>query len=314
LEDPEKCLDLDFCKREGIVVRRRQNPGGAIWGPGGSAIIGIYMDTDLPWVPLKRVDDAFRITLTRLAEVMGRLFGIDAVYRPLNDVEVEGRKLVPTSARLEKGILTMRLLVNVVPTNPEILKLAMRTPPEKVQDKRIKDVGARFTCLQNEVGREIRAPELESVATETVKGVLGKDVALVPGELTELERRYGEEYQEKYASDAWLFANSERMRFRTIPPGALKREGRHKAPAGLIRVTLLILNHLMKDLIITGDFHPSPNDVLQDMEASLRGKPCDPAVVEEQIRKIFERPDVEIAGTRVEDFVAAFERAFDQGL
>lgn len=35
LEDPEKSLDLDYCRQENIVVRRRQNPGGAIWGPAG---------------------------------------------------------------------------------------------------------------------------------------------------------------------------------------------------------------------------------------------------------------------------------------
>ena len=29
LEDPEKSLDLDYCRREKIVVRRRQNAGGS---------------------------------------------------------------------------------------------------------------------------------------------------------------------------------------------------------------------------------------------------------------------------------------------
>ncbi len=311
VDDPEKSLDLAFCRKERIVVRRRQNGGGAIYGPDGGVFIVLYLDTRLPWVPVKTIEQAFPTVLTALAGTIRELFGIEAVYRPVNDVEVEGRKLVPTSARLEKGILTMRLLVNVVPTDPNVLKNAIITPPEKVQDKKIKDPGARFTCLEKEAGRRISPSELERLAAETVEKIFGTDIALVPAELTDIERGYAMEYQKQYTSDQWFYANSERTRFKTIPTGTVKSEGRHKAPAGLIRVTLLVRNRLMEDLIITGDFHPSPMGVLKEMEDVLRGSPCGPDIVEEKIGSVLKRPDVEIAGTTVRDFVAAFQKAFE---
>jgi len=310
LDDPEKSLDLEYCRKEGIVVRRRQNAGGAVWGPDGGALIVLYVDTELPWVPLKTVKEAFGVTLNRLAESVRELFTIEAVYRPLNDVEVEGRKLIATSARLEKEILTMRLLVNVVPTDLDILKNAIITPPEKIQDKKIKDPGARFTCLENEAGRKVSHSDLLTLTIKTVEKVFGKDVHLVPGELSVLEKEYSAQYQEKYISDEWFYANSERMRFKEIPPDALKYEGRHKAPAGLIRVTLLIVNSRIHDLIITGDFHPSPYQVLRDMEDVMRGKECNTEVIGDEIRRIFDRPDVEIAETEVKDFLGAFSKAF----
>jgi len=310
-EDPEKSLDLDYCRKEGITVRRRVNPGGSIWGADGGAILVLYLDTRLPWVPLKNVKDGFGITLTRLAEAVSGLFHIDARYRPLNDVEVDGRKLIATSAKLEKDILTMRLLINVAPTNPDIMKRAIKIPPEKMQDKQIKDVGARFTCLDAEAGRSIGVSDLQMLAQKTIEGVFGGKAALVSGDLSDEEKRYAAEYQEKYTSDAWFFENSERLRFKDIPPGARTVEGRHKAPAGLIRVTLLVLENTIHDIIITGDFHPSPYGVLKEMEDSLRGKACGMETVEAELNRIFSKPEVEIAGTEAADFASAFARAFE---
>jgi lipoate-protein ligase A len=312
LEDPEKCLDLDYCRKEKIVVRRRQNAGGAILGPDGAALIVINVDTKLPWVPLKTVKDAFRITLTNVADAVRELFNIEAVYRPLNDVEVEGRKLIATSARLEKDILTVRLLINVVPTNPDILTKAIRAPIEKTQDKKIKDAGARFTCLEKETGRKITISDLAAITNETVEKVFGKEVKLASGELSTLERGYAAEYQRNYTSDEWFYTNSERMRFKEIPSDAVKTEARLKAPAGLIRVTLLVRQNKIHDLIITGDFHPSPYQVLRDMEDALRGQEVNTRALQGTIRQIFDRPDVEIAGVEVTDFVQAFTKAFHQ--
>lgn len=310
LDDPEKSLDLEYCKRKGIIVRRRHNGGGAIWGPDGGALIVLYVDTRLPWIPVKTVGEAFPVVLTSLAEAVHELFEVAAVYRPVNDVEVEGRKLIPTSARLENDILTMRLLVNVVSSDPVTLKNAIITPPEKIQDKKIKDPGARFTCLENEAGRKISHSDLLALTSKTVEKVFGSGVELVPGELIDLEKEYAAQYQEKYISDEWFYANSERMRFKNIPADAVKCEGRHKAPAGLIRVTLLVSGNTMRDIIITGDFHPSPYGVLKEMENALRGEKCRREIVEAKIGEVFKRPDVEIAGTDVSDFAAAFARAF----
>jgi len=312
LDDPEKSLDLDYCKREEIIVRRRQNTGGAILGPKGAALIGLYIDTVLPWVPMKTIKDAFYITLTNLADTFRELFNINAVYRPLNDVEIEGRKLVPTSARLEKNILTMRLVVNVAPTDREIMAKAIKTPIEKMKDKKIKDVGARFTCLESEVGRKIEYVELVEITKRTVKKIFGKEIELIPDGLTELEKKYAEESQTKYTSNEWFYANSESMRFKKIPEGAIKVYGVHKAPAGLIRVTVLISKNKIYDLIITGDFHPTPYQVLRDMEDVLRGNECNIEVVRKGVKQIFDRSDVEIAGTEIQDFVEPFVKVFNQ--
>ncbi len=309
LDDAEKAIDLDFCREHNIVVRRRQNTGGAIFGPKRSAFLCLYLIPQSLSLPLTNISDAFRITLEGLAEAINQKWGIDAVYRPLNDLQVQGRKLVPSSARLEKGILTMRLMVNVVKTNRTTLDLAIRTIAEKIQDKEIKRLGQRFTCLESEIGHRPKQSELEDMALLAIRKIFADDVKLVGAPLTAKELKYSREYERKFNSEEFLYGNSERVRFKNAPPQAIKSEGRHKAVAGLVRVTLLKLNGKIFDLIITGDFHPSPYGVVGDIEDALRGKECDLEVVRSELEKIYARDDVEMAGIDIDDFMMSFEKA-----
>ena len=152
-------------------------------------MIVFYLDTGEPWVPLKSVKEAFQKGLPELAASLSRLFSIPAVYRPLNDVEVKGRKLVATSARLENGILTLRYVINLVPTDRDILNRAIRMPPEKIQDKKIKETGARFTCLEAETGRKISGADLDGLLVEVVERTFGPALHLKPGELTDIGKK-----------------------------------------------------------------------------------------------------------------------------
>ncbi|MHA1108944.1 MAG: lipoate--protein ligase family protein, partial [Alphaproteobacteria bacterium] len=93
-EDPEQVLDVEFCRERGIDFRRRVNGGGAIYAGSGSAFLVLFLKTDHERVP-KNAADAFPQVLTNIAEVFERRYGFPARYRPLNDIEVEGRKLVP---------------------------------------------------------------------------------------------------------------------------------------------------------------------------------------------------------------------------
>jgi lipoate-protein ligase A len=313
LDDPEKTIDLEYCLVHHILVRRRPNTGGAVLGPKGGAFLCFYLNPLQLGLPLTNIREAFRISLTGIAEAIEELWGIPARYRPLNDVEVEGRKVVPSSARLEKGILSLRLLINVVNTDRETLRQAIKTIPEKVKDKKIKDLGQRFTCLEDEIGRRIIPSDLEALAKLTVDKIFGGEFVLRPGALSLQEERYFTESQDKFNSEEWFFGNSERLRFKNIPADAAKSEGCQKAVAGLIRVTLLTRAGLIHDLIITGDFHPSPYGVIKDMEDALRGAECSLEVVRRKLEAIYARPGVEMAGVEIQDFLAAFTKAFDQG-
>jgi len=240
---------------------------------------------------------------------MKEQFNIDAKYRPLNDIEIKGRKIVPTSARLENGILTMRLMINVVPANLDIMRNAIVMPPEKIKDKPIKDVGKRFTCLEQEANRKIIDTDIINMASGTIEKVFGDTLGIKPGELTEIEKSYASKYQKKYTSDEWLFENSPKLRFKEIPENAVTIETRHKSTAGLINLTLLIEKEKIYDLIITGDFHPSPITILKDIENELRGCAFEIDDIRKKIDPIYHRANVEIPRTTLDDFITPFKKA-----
>src|SRR4030042_6222659 len=111
LDDPEKAIDLDFCGRNGVVVRPRNTTGGTIYRAKGSAVICYYLRASDPSLP-QTIGEAFPRFLDDFADAARQLFGFPAKYRPLNDVEVEGRKLMPSSCKIERETLVLRLVVH----------------------------------------------------------------------------------------------------------------------------------------------------------------------------------------------------------
>ncbi len=310
LDDPEKAIDLDFCRRRGIIVLRRNTTGGTIYAGKGSALICYYLRLSEPGVP-KTIGEAFPKLLGDFAQGAREIFGFPAQYRPLNDVEVEGRKLMPTSCKIERGTMVLRVVLNVKPQNVEITSQAILLPPEKVQDKTLKTMETRFTYLEREAGREVSSEDLELYVRRVVQLSFG-DVLLTPEGMNDPEREYCQEFAEKYSRESWFLANSESLRFQTIPPGVRRGEKRVKAPAGLIRAVVLKKEGWVHDLILTGDFHPRPTTILADMEASLRGAPARTEEIARRIRAFYGQPGVEISGTTPEDFISAVTGALEE--
>jgi lipoate-protein ligase A len=158
-EDPQQVLDLAFCCSNNVLTRRRVNGGGAIYAGKGSAFLALYLPTSVRGVP-PTAAIAFPTILGHVAESLREVFGLSASYRPLNDVEIDGRKLVATSLKIEGGVLTFRILLNIKAINTEIAAQAMPLAPEKTRDKKHKDLGSRYTFLEKELDRPITHEEL----------------------------------------------------------------------------------------------------------------------------------------------------------
>ncbi len=303
LDDPEKAIDLDFCRRNGIIVRRRNTTGGTIYTAKGSGVICYYLRASGPSLP-QTIGEAFPRILGDFAEAARQLFGFPAKYRPLNDVEVEGRKLMPSSCKIERETLVFRLVLNVKPQNIDVTSKAILLSPEKVQDKALKTVEERLTHLEREAGRKISLQDLENYVRKTVQLSFG-EMDLISGEMNQVEREYKQEFRDRYSKESWFLANSETYRFKKISPEAKRGEKRVKAVAGLIRAVVLSRENKISDIIITGDFHPRPHTVLAEMEAVLRGAPAQADEIKKRIEEVCRRPGVEISGTTPEDFINA---------
>ena len=309
-EDPEQVLDLDFCRSNDIDFRRRVNGGGAIYTGTGSAFMVYFVPTTHPDVP-ETTAEAFPKILTAFAETLSKQFGFPAEYRPLNDVQVEGRKLVPTSLKIENGVMTFRFVVNVKEMNTAFAGAAMPMPPEKVQDKVNKDLQSRFTCLEREAGRCISAGDLEQMARIAVAHTFGEPT-LEFGQLTDVERTYAEEFRSVYDNDEWLFGKSERNRFRAdTQPDDTVGYGREKAVGGMLWATLVVRNGKVLHAILNGDWHPRPIGSVGWLEDALKGVDATQESVRKTITSFMQRDDVEFASVEIDDLMAAFGKALN---
>ena len=307
-EDPEQSLDLEFCRDNSIDFRRRLNGGGAIYAGTGSALLVLTLPTSHAEVP-ETSAEAFPRVLTSVAEVFARRYGFAAEYRPLNDIQVEGRKLVPTSLKIENGVMTFRIVINLKPIDTELAGRAMPMPPEKVADKELKDLTSRFTWLEREAEREITEAELEAFTLDCIARAFGETDMERTG-LTESEHRYAETFRAEYESETWLFGKSEHNRFAGIvSPGDSVGRGRVKAVGGMIRATLAVRDGTVLRAIVNGDWHPRPTESIAWLEDALAGTKATPEALAECAEQLLARPGVEFAGVEAGDLAAALEKA-----
>ena len=309
-EDPEQALDLDFCRENGIIFRRRPNGGGPIYAGAGSAFLVYFLPTSHAEVP-ETTTEAFPKILTAFAETLAERYGFPAEYRPLNDVQVEGRKLVPTSLKIENGVMTFRIVINVKPIDTELAGKAMPMAPEKVKDKVLKDMTSRFTCLEREAGRELDAADLEEMSRAAVTHAFGV-TDLVVGAVTDVERAYADEFRKQYESDDWLFAKSEATRFgKLVRAGDTIGRGRFKAVGGLIWATLVLRDGAVLHAIVNGDWHPRPLDSVGWLEESLICAAANPAAIRDRVETFLANDNVEFAGVTADDLCAALDIALN---
>ena len=307
-EDPEQVLDLDFCRAQGIDFRRRVNGGGPIYAGAGSAFLIYFLPVSHPQVPAT-TEAAFCKFLSAVAEVFRDRYGFPAEYRPLNDIQVEGRKLVPTSLKIEDGVMTLRIVVNVKPIDTALAGRAMPMPPEKVRDKALKTLESRFTWLEREAGRAIDEAELTEFAIACTERAFGES-GLARGTLGPAERDYADAFRAELDTESWLFGKSERIRFAGLPrPGDRLGRGREKAMGGMIRATLAVREGRVLDAVVNGDWHPRPLDSVDWLERSLAGAPAEPASLRRAIETFLAREDVEFAGVAADELMAALEAA-----
>lgn len=311
-EDPTQVLDLDVCRARGIQTMRRVNGGGAIYAGHGSAFLVLILrpeDAPDPAAMPTTATRAFPQILTAMAEVIERRFGIPARYRPLNDVEVEGRKLMPTSLKIENGVMTFRLLINVTGIDTEIAGAAMPMAPEKVRDKANKTLQSRFTHLEREIGREVSEADLVALAHDLAAHAFGV-TTLQTGTLSETEQGYARAFYDRLSRDEWFFGKSLAQR---LPggPGAQDRvgEGREKAPGGLLWATLVIRDGTVRLGVLNGDWHPRPQDSVAWFEDGLAGLPATEAALGAHVDAFLARADVEWAGVEPDHLKAALNRA-----
>jgi lipoate-protein ligase A len=291
----------EWCREHGVDVSRRLTGGGAIY----------FDETQLGWEVVCRFGDVgapgrpSEALFERLAQpVVGalRALGLDARYRPRNDIEVGGRKISGTGGTELDGALLFQgtLLVDL---DVEAMVRALRVPVEKLRRQELDAMRDRVTWLSRELGARPDDVHLEGLLTRAFEEVLG--LRLEPGGLTEAEARALAEALPRYEDPSWAAG-------RGRPGGALGKSIR-PTPGGVVRAAVRTGADGERILaaMIDGDFFAYPQRAVWDLEARLKGVRSDQvaAVVAEHLAATgAELPGVGAAGITAA-LLEALERA-----
>jgi lipoate-protein ligase A len=274
-QDIEAALRLDRCREKGIEYNRRSTGGGTvIMGPKVAALglgIGIHQPG------LKQGIGGIFETLS--AVLIGALedLGIEAVFRPKNDLEVDGKKIAGLSAALEteKAILFhASLLVDFdIPLMVDI----MHQPPLKMADKGYNCFSQRMTTITEQVGYDI---DMETVF-EAIEVAFSRKFGI------SLERDKPDPWENgqiqdlitgRYTDPGWIFSHKH--------PRSRMGVGELKTLGGLLEIYLSLAGSTIEHIMITGDFFSTTRDI-NLLESSLKWTSSKREKIQEHLSEVW---------------------------
>ncbi|MHA1924316.1 MAG: lipoate--protein ligase [Candidatus Thorarchaeota archaeon] len=308
-QEIEKDIDLDFCRENEIFVTRRVIGGGGVYLDDGQMFYQLIHRIDSP-ASVKNVDAYYKKFLEPPVQAYRNL-GIDAEFKPVNDIQVGGRKISGNGAGDvgDARILSGNLIFTF---NYDMMVKVLRVPDEKFRDKIAEGLRARLSTVERETGKTFDRDEVKKDLIRQFEN--GLNIKLVPGELTEWERTRMNELRPKYMSDEWLhWRAGGRLDARTVKISATASIGtaNHKAPGGLLRVTVEEVDDKIRDIVISGDFFMYPHDAIADIERALVGAKLGTEEVLSRIMRVYEKQSLESPGVTPEDFETAIKMALE---
>jgi lipoate-protein ligase A len=299
-QDARQDVDLDYCRDQGIPVFRREVGGGAVYLDGDQLFFQMILHRDNPAAP-RHKDAFYRKFLEPVVETY-RSVGIDARYKPVNDVLAGDRKISGTGVG-EIGDCVVFVGNLIVDFDYRMMSRVLNVPDEKFRDKVHRTLEENLTTIRRELGQRAAAAWTEDrlnrrliEAFEKVSGPMR------PGDLDHEVRAEVRRLGGRMMTDAFLL-----NRTRKTPPGrnVKIRSGLHavqrvaKANGGLIRADFNLADGRLSGLKLTGDFFCYPPDGVAALEAALEG------AVPEEVRRIlldfFQQHDVDLPGVTVDD-------------
>jgi lipoate-protein ligase A len=294
---------LEFCRERGLEVNRRITGGGAI----------LFEPCHIGWeIIASREDPRFQATPAALAEhfarvfcaALGEYFGMEASFRPRNDIEVRGRKIAGTGGTTEGAAFLFQgtLLVDL---DVQTMLRALRVPMEKLNAHEIDSLRERVTTMRAELGYTPEASAVKEAVARAFAADFGVEwtrSALSAGERERLGRALPE-----FQSESWIGR-------RTGPSSRHLLKAIHRGRGGVIHLLLDAdaTRGRIRSATLRGDFFASPGRAVYDLESRFKDAPARMDTVEEILAEFFQHAASPFASLGADDFARVFRKALDK--
>jgi lipoate-protein ligase A len=301
-QSAEQELNLDYCRANQIEIQRRITGGGAIY----------FDETQIGWeLYLHKRDvgtadmQAISRRICHAAATAISALGVDARYRPRNDIEVDGRKISGTGGAFDGDALLFQgtLLIDF---DVEKMLRVLRISAEKLSDKAIATARERVANLKELLGRAPDPAQVRRNITEAFESEF--DVEFGEGDLTLSEHQRYQTALSEIDTPDWV-------NLVTRPAADMPiLEGVQKFAGGLLRaaVTLDTRTQTLRQVWFTGDIFISPRRTVADLEAALRDLPLDR--LETRVQSFFSERKADMLSLAPQDFITVVRLAVKQPL
>jgi len=308
-QETEKEVDLDYCQDRQIPVIRRHVGGGAVLLDGNQLFFHVILPrarTEEFSLPRKLVNKFAYLARPPIAAY--HKLGINAAFRPVNDIHVEGKKIGGTgTGEIKDGLVFAGSMM--MDFNHALMAKVLKVPDEKMRDKIHETLEAYITTIKRELGKTIPVAEVAEVLVQSFEEVYG--IELIPSAIQEQEWEAIAEFDDKLSDDKWLHKvvlKEKGHRDVKISSNVNIIGTAHKAPGGMIRATVKVIDGTIDDLLISGDFAFSPQDGLEQLSKTFRGAALDLDELKSRMAAVFHEETVDFAGVEAGDFDQVFQQ------
>jgi lipoate-protein ligase A len=190
-------VDLDECRKRNVQIIRRKSGGSSIYTDRDQLIFALVVhENELP----EDRTESFRTICEPVARAISYL-GVEAKFRPMNDIEVAGKKLSGNAQLRRKGSVLQHGTV-ILAADLQAMDAVLRLSGSAIGEA--SKPSDRVTSLASVLGTKPDMETLKSkIADEISKGF---KVKFARGPMTKEERGIVHELiKERYSREEWNF-------------------------------------------------------------------------------------------------------------
>lgn len=272
-QDVDQEVRVDYCVKSGVEINRRITGGGAIYFHPSH----LGWEVISSWSPTfpRDIEDLYRFICEPVVAALRRI-GLNARFRPKNDIEVNGRKISGTGGTTRvKAFLFQGTLLTDLDVR-EMLR-CLRIPIKKLSDKDVESLKDRITTVKWELNH---VPDLKLIENVIVEEMCRHfNIAVKNSKLTGFELQLLKDQVPYFQSSDWIYLVR-------IPRRGLFHSS-IKVPGGLIRAAVSVRENIIQHVFITGDFFTYPQTLIHELESRLKHTLLDEGEVLSIVRNVF---------------------------
>ena len=192
-------VNFEACRSLGITISRRFTGGGAVYQDQGNLNYAISIRKGHRLIP-EDLLETFKILSSGAVEGL-RMLGLNAEFKPLSDIQIDGRKVSGAAGSMRWGTVFHHGSI-LISSDLSILSRVLSAPDRRLKVEHVRSVRKTVTTIRDELGRDISVDDVKEKLRMGIEKAY--KIKLVDGTLTRKEELLAEElFQSKYSTEIW---------------------------------------------------------------------------------------------------------------